>query len=56
MLFSHNPRHLLTIVISQVAEAESVRILTSIAIPVKLSDRETLIKMASTSLNSKVIL
>lgn len=39
----------------QVAEAESVRILTSIAIPVKLSDRETLIKMASTSLNSKVV-
>lgn len=31
-----------------------VQVLTAMAIPVELSDRESLIKSASTSLNSKV--
>ena len=39
----------------QLAQNKSVEILTSIAYPIKLSDRESLIKMASTSLNSKVV-
>lgn len=39
----------------QLAQNKAVEILTSIAYPIKLSDRESLIKMASTSLNSKVV-
>ena len=39
----------------QIAQAKCVEVLTSIAMPMKLSDTESLIKMASTSLNSKVV-
>jgi len=39
----------------QVAQAKAVEILSSISQPMKLSDRESLVKMASTSLNSKVV-
>eukprot|EP00475_Leptophrys_vorax_P042046 TRINITY_DN79365_c0_g1_i1.p1 TRINITY_DN79365_c0_g1~~TRINITY_DN79365_c0_g1_i1.p1 ORF type:complete len:539 (-),score=179.62 TRINITY_DN79365_c0_g1_i1:37-1653(-) len=37
------------------ASEKAVQILESVAIPVPLSDRETLIKSASTSLNSKIV-
>ena len=39
----------------QVAQTKAVEILTSIAQPIQLSDIESLVKMASTSLNSKVV-
>jgi len=39
----------------QLAQSKAVEVLTSISQPIKLSDTETLIKMASTSLNSKVV-
>jgi len=39
----------------QVAQTKAVEILTSISQPIKLSDNESLVKMASTSLNSKVV-
>ena len=39
----------------QVAQKKAVEILESISIPVTLDDRESLVKMASTSLNSKVV-
>lgn len=39
----------------QKAAAKSVEILNDIAVPVELSDRESLLKSASTSLNSKVV-
>lgn len=39
----------------QIAQAKACEILQSISVPIKLSDRESLIKMASTSLNSKVV-
>lgn len=38
----------------QRAAAKCVEILASVSIPVELNDRESLIKSASTSLNSKV--
>lgn len=37
------------------AQAEAVKILRQVAVPIKLSDRESLIKAATTSLNSKVV-
>ena len=39
----------------QLAANKSAEILTEMSTPVELSDRESLIKIASTSLNSKVI-
>ena len=37
------------------AQAQAVKILRDIAVPIKLSDRDSLIKAATTSLNSKVV-
>lgn len=39
----------------QKAAAKGVEILNGMAMPVKLSDRESLLKSAATSLNSKVV-
>lgn len=39
----------------QKASQKSVEILTKVSVPVELSDRESLLKSASTSLNSKVV-
>lgn len=39
----------------QIAATKAVQILTEMSTPVELTDRESLIKIASTSLNSKVV-
>ncbi|CAI8593462.1 unnamed protein product [Vicia faba] len=53
-LHSHQ-RDLTSFSLNCTASVKAVDILTAMAVPVELSDHESLVKSASTSLNSKVV-